>query len=306
MRFAISIPQFVGDGEFDPAALRRFLSRADELGYDSAWTQEQVLGSMPHLGAIELMTFAAACTERLRLGCAVFVTPLHIPVQLAKSLSSLDQLSQGRLEIGVGTGGQRRPFEAFGITGEGLVTRFTEGLRLMKALWTQETVDFDGRFWQLHGQSMEPKPVQKPHPPIWFGAAHPNAVRRAVRHGNGYFGAGSSTTAQFAKLVPTVREALDEAGRDPADFRIAKRVYVVVDDSAERARERVTEGLGRIYGGFGLSDLTPVAVYGPPADCVRGAREVIDAGAEMILFTPLVDPHEQMERLAADVIPQLV
>jgi probable F420-dependent oxidoreductase len=305
MRFAISIPQFVGDGEFDPAALRAFLSRADELGYDSAWTQEQVLGTMPHLGAVELMTFAAACTERLRLGCAVFVTPLHVPVQLAKSLSSLDQLSRGRLEIGVGTGGKYRPFEAFGITGEGLVTRFTEGLRLMKALWTQESVDFDGRFWQLHGQAMEPKPLQKPHPPIWFGAAHPNAVRRAVRHGNGFFGAGSSTTAQFAKLVPDVRTALDEAGRDPAEFRIAKRVYVVVDDSTERARERVSEALGRIYSGFGLPDLTPVAVYGPPADCVRGVREVIDAGAEMILFTPLVDQHEQMERLAADVIPQL-
>jgi|SRR5579875_3659870 len=305
MEFAISIPQFVGDGEFDPAALRHFLRRADELGYDSAWTQEQVLGSMPTLGALEVMTYAAACTERLRLGCAVFVTPLHIPVQLAKSLSSLDQLSRGRLEIGVGTGGQRRPFEAYGITGEGLVTRFTEGLRLMKALWTQDSVDFDGRFWQLHDQSMQPKPFQKPHPPIWFGAAHPNAVRRAVRHGNGYFGAGSSTTAQFANLVPVVREALDEAGRDPADFRIAKRVYVVVDDSAARARERVSTALGRIYGGFGLPDLTPVAVYGPPEDCIRGARAVIDAGAEMILFTPLADSQEQMERLAADVIPQL-
>src|SRR5215469_10553893 len=115
MRFAISIPQFTADGAFDPAALRAYLARAEALGFDSAWTQEQVLGTMPFLGPIETMTYAAACTERLRLGCAVLVTPLHNPVHLAKSLSTLDQLSGGRLEVGVGSGGKHRPFAAFGV-----------------------------------------------------------------------------------------------------------------------------------------------------------------------------------------------
>jgi alkanesulfonate monooxygenase SsuD/methylene tetrahydromethanopterin reductase-like flavin-dependent oxidoreductase (luciferase family) len=108
MRFAIPIPQFYPDGEFDPAAFRAYLSRAEGLGYHSAWTQEQVLGAGPQLAPAEAMAYAAACTERLRIGCAVFVSTLHSPVHLAKSLSSLDQLSRGRLDIGVGTGGQHR------------------------------------------------------------------------------------------------------------------------------------------------------------------------------------------------------
>ena len=113
MRFAISIPQFYPDGEFDPAAFGAYFTRAEELGFDSAWAQEQVLGSGPQLGPVETMTYAVACTRRLRLGCAVFVSTLHSPVHLAKSLSTLDQLSRGRIDIGVGTGGLGRPFAAF-------------------------------------------------------------------------------------------------------------------------------------------------------------------------------------------------
>src|SRR5579863_3199353 len=126
MRFAIAIPQFYADGEFEPEQFRAYLSRAEELNFDSAWTQEAVLGAGAQLAPIEAMTFAAACTSRLRLGCVVFVTPLHSPVHLAKSLSTLDQLSRGRLEIGVGIGG-RRMFSAFAVDPDRLVTRFVEG-----------------------------------------------------------------------------------------------------------------------------------------------------------------------------------
>ncbi|MHB8730606.1 MAG: LLM class flavin-dependent oxidoreductase [bacterium] len=305
MRLAISIPQFVGDGAFDPARFRAHVARAEALGFDSAWTQEQVLGSFPHLGPIETMTYAAACTERLRLGCAVFVLPLHGPVHLAKSLSTLDQLSRGRLEVGVGIGG-RRMFSAFAVDPDRLVTRFVEELQLMKALWTEPRVTFKGRFWQLDGAAMEPKPFQKPFPPIWFGAAHPNAVRRAVRHGDGFFGAGSQTTARFAEQVQVLREALAESGRPAAEFRIAKRVYIAVDDDAGRARHRGVAVLQDLYRHGAPRDLERVAVFGAPRACADGLREVADAGAEMILLTPLFDEAAQMERLAADVIPRML
>ncbi len=304
MRFAISIPQHVADGTFDPAGLRAYLTRAEALGFDSAWTQEQVLGSMPHLGPIETMTYAAACTERLRLGCAVFVTPLHSPVHLAKSLSTVDQISRGRLEVGIGLGG-RRMFSAFAVDPDKLVARFSEGLQLMKALWTQPRVTFEGRFWQLDGAAMEPKPFQKPCPPIWFGGSHPAAVRRAVRHGDGFFGAGSQTTAQFAVQVRILRDALAESGRPPAEFPIAKRVYLAVDDDAARARQRIGASLSQLYGSFRLKDIESVAVSGPPDACVAGLREVTQAGANLILLNPLFDDLEQMERLAAEVVPRL-
>jgi len=110
MRFAISIPHFFCDPEFDPAAFRAYFARAEELGFDSAWPQEQVLGRAPQLGPIETMTYAAARTQRLRLGCAVLVSSLHSsslhsPVHPAKSPSTLDQLSRGR---SIGSSAARR------------------------------------------------------------------------------------------------------------------------------------------------------------------------------------------------------
>src|SRR5256886_12106668 len=216
MRFAISIPQFVSDGEFDPVDFRAYMARAEALGFESAWTLEQPLGMMPFLSPLRSKSYAAACTERIRLGCVVFVTPLHSPVHLAKDLSSLDQLSRGRIEIGVGAGGRHRMFSAFQVDPTSLVARFNEGLRLMKALWTEPRVNFDGRFWQLKDAAMEPKPFQKPHPPIWFGASHPDALRRAVKYGNGFFGAGSSTTKRVARQGPIRRQGPAEAWRNAA------------------------------------------------------------------------------------------
>jgi probable F420-dependent oxidoreductase len=302
MRFAISIPQHVPDGTFDGARLRSYLARAEELGFDGAWAQEQVIGPLPQLNPGETLAYAAACTSRLRLGCAVFVTTLHSPLHLAKSVSTLDQLSRGRIEVGAGTGGRGRMFGAFGVDPDTMSARFTEGVRLMKACWTEPEITFSGRFWQVNGAAMEPKPFQKPHPPLWFGGRHPVALRRAVRHGDGFFGAGSVTTAAFASQVQVVREALADQGREPAGFRIAKRVYVAVDDDGARARERMAAALDGLYG---RADMSEVAVCGPPDDCLAGLREVAAAGAETILLNPLFDGAEQMERLAAEVVPHL-
>ena len=302
MHFAISIPQHVPDDTFDPAKLHDYLTRAESLGFHSAWTQEMVLGSAPTLAPLELMTFAAACTERLRLGCAVFVSSLHNPVHLAKSISTLDQLSRGRIEVGLATGGGGRMFSAFEVDPASLVARFTEGMQLMKTCWTEPRITFSGRFWQLDGASQEPKPFQKPYPPLWIGGRHPAAVRRALRYGNGFFGAGSSTTAQFAQQVHVLRAALAEAKQDPSTFQIAKRVYIAIDDNVTRAHERVDAALKQIYGSSGL---TAVAVYGPPSACITGLREVADAGAELIQLTLLFDDAEQMERLAAEVIGEV-
>jgi probable F420-dependent oxidoreductase len=303
VRFAISIPQQVGEEGFDAAAFRSHLARAEELGFHSAWTQEQVLGSARTLSPLETLTYAAACTKRIRLGCAVFVTPLHNPLHLAKAIASLDQLSGGRVEVGVASGGRGRPFAAFGIDADKPVARFNEGIELMKALWTERAITFDGLIWKLDGAAMEPKPVQKPHPPIWVGGNHPNGLRRAVRIGDGFIGAGSQTTAAFAEQVQIVRDELVSRDRDPSTFAIAKRVYIHVDDNQARARERIAAALAYQYGRDGLE---AVAVAGPPAACVASLREVADAGAELILLNPLVDDAKQIERFAAEVIPGLL
>lgn len=309
IRFGIALPQYFSDGAFDPGGLRRFLRRAEELGFHSAWTTEQTLGSMANVAPLELLAYAAACSERIGLGCAVFVSPEHSPVHLAKAIGSVDQLSRGRLEVGFGIGGRKPSLAAYGVDPQTLVGRFTEGIELMKALWTQDEVTFDGKFWQLDRARQEPKPFRKPHPPLWLGGSHPHALRRAAEYGDGFFGAGATTTAKFAEQVGLLRKILAENGR--GEFPIAKRVYVTVDDDAERAHRRIGAGLDHMYGSyappgtFARGSFATVGVSGTPADVIAGLREVAVAGAELILLHPLDELSEQTERLAAEVIPYL-
>jgi alkanesulfonate monooxygenase SsuD/methylene tetrahydromethanopterin reductase-like flavin-dependent oxidoreductase (luciferase family) len=310
VRFSISIPQLAGSTRlagFDAEGTRGFLQRAEELGFDGGWTLEQVIGEAALIAPMELLAYAAACTTRLRLGVAVLITSLHDPLQLAATVTAVDQLSHGRVDVGVAPGGGFRPFAAFGVEKATFVRSFTEGLELMKAAWSDDPrVTFHGRFRDVDDLPIQPKPVQRPHPPIWFGGNAPAALARAVRLGDAFLGAGSSTTESFAEAVRIVRRELAEQGRT-GRFSIGKRVYLMVDDNAARARERVLAGLHRIYGQMPGIDAVPVS--GTPDDIVRGVGEVIDAGAEMILLNPVgadvPEDLEQMERLAAEVIPRL-
>lgn len=307
MRLAIAIPQ-LDTGTFDTSGVKSYLARAEQLGFEAGWVMEQSIGPTPLIAPLEMLAYAAACTERLRLGVGVVVSSLHDPLQLAAAITAVDRLSHGRVELGISPGGGFRDFAAFGVDRETFVGRFIEGLQLMKAVWSDEPrVRFMGRFRQLQDVSIQPKPVQRPHPPIWFGANAPKALARAVRYGDGFLGAGSSTTAAFGEQVHIIRRELTEQGKDPAGFSIGKRVYLAVDDDAQRARTQVLDGLRRIYGRMpGIED---VPVFGTAEDVVRGLREVQNAGAEMIVLNPLgasVDEDRgQLERLAADVVSRL-
>jgi probable F420-dependent oxidoreductase len=307
VRFSIASPQLDSD-TFDAPGLRSYLARAEELGFEGGWVLEQTVGQAPLLAPLELLAYCAACTERLRLGVAVLVTSLHDPLQLASAATAVDRISHGRLDIGVGTGGGFRSFAAFGVEKATYISYFIEGLELMKAAWSDEPrVTFHGRFRDVDDLPIQPKPVQRPHPPIWFGGSAPKALARAVRHGDSYLGAGSSTTEAFAGAVTVVRRELGEQQKDPTHFTIGKRVYLMIDDDTARARERALAGLRCIYGEMPGIDAVPVS--GTADDVARGLREVIDAGADMLLLNPVgadvAENREQMERLAAEVIPQL-
>jgi probable F420-dependent oxidoreductase len=296
---AVSLPQTFPQGAIDPTVIKSFAQRAEALGFDSLWVQESIIGRQRQLDSIELLTFAAACTSRVRLGAAVLLLPLRLPVPLAKTLVTLDQLSSGRLTIAVGLGRASESDTAFGIQPGERLSRFNEALHILKALWTEDSVSFDGRYWQLKNVAMEPKPVQQPHPPVWFGVHHPNALKRTVRYGDGFIGAGGTSTAQFAGEVVELRRLLEQAGRDPATFPMAKRVYIAVDNDRERAGRRLGERLGG-YGGH-----EQIAVWGSVDECVERLGEVVRAGAELVLLTPLFDEAEHLEVFASEIRPKL-
>lgn len=303
VEFGIAIPQTFADGPVRMDLIRDAIVRAEALGFASLWVQEEILGTPPTLEPVELLSYAAAVTRRARLGTAVLVSPLRSPVHLAKSLATLDQLSHGRLIVGVGLGGSTGAYPAFGVPADGRVARFREGIELMRRLWTEPTVTHHGPFWTLDGAALEPKPVQRPHPPIWIGARHPAALRRAVALGDGFIGAGASSLAEFAEAVGIVREALTESGRDPAAFPIAKRVYITVDDDGGRAGRRLEAWLSRFYGTPGLAE--KVAVCGPPRACAGALSAVAARGARLLILNPLFDEPGELERLAAEVLPHV-
>jgi probable F420-dependent oxidoreductase len=249
------------------------------------------------LEPMSMLSFACAHTSSIRLGVAVAVLPLHQPVRLARQAMTIDRLSGGRLTLGVGVGAPGLPSQAFGVSRTERASRFEEYLDVMRRLWTEPVVDFDGRFVQLSGARMEPKPIQRPLP-VWFGASSPPALKRAARLADGWIGAGSSPASAFPGHVAELRQYLEAEGRDPAAFPIAKRAYVAI----ERPADEVDAWFRAVYGPAITSE---VAIAGSPGQVVEGLRELRDAGAELILVAPVGDDRPQLELVVEHVLPVL-
>jgi probable F420-dependent oxidoreductase len=250
-----------------------------------------------------MLSYAAAVTKKPLLGMAVFLINLRNPIQLAKSLASLDQLSQGRLIAGVGLGAVTRLYQAYGLSAERRVARFIEALTLIQKLWTEENVDFEGKFWQLKKATLMPRPFQKPHPPIWFGGNAPAALKRAVKYGSGFIGAGSTSAADFKEQVKIVEQCLAETKKNSDEFTIAKRVYIAVDKDRDRAAKRLKEWFGLYYGAAEMAE--KVSVWGGAEECAVKLGEIAAAGARLLVLNPVFDMRDQMEALAGEVIPRV-
>ncbi len=311
IKFSMAVPQNFVDGKADMDLVRRSLEKGEELGYEGAWVQDQVTGEASLLESISLLCYSAALTTNMKLGVSVIVFPTRNAVQLAKSIGSLDHMSNGRVILGIGLGPPSQSstfYQSFGIEYGQRLRRFNEGLKVMKALWTEPAANFDGEFYTLQATAMEPKPIQKPHPPVWFGGQHPDALRRAVRHGDAYMSAGPTSTETFAKTAEQIRRILDEEGRDPATLPLSKRIYVAIDDKPERAKAGLDEFFAYRYPWQLKSRPKYVAetcVWGKPEQCIEGMNEAVAAGAEMILINPLWDYVEQMERFSEEVFPHV-
>jgi len=173
----------------------------------------------------------------------------------------------------------------------------------MKLLWTEPKASFQGSFWNFKDVSMEPKPIQKPHLPLWFGGHHENALRRAVKYGNGWMGAGSSSSSAFIRESAMIRQFLTEAKRDPSTFGIAKRIYLAVDDDKDRAERRLREWFGLRYKN---ADLGPrVCIWGSRDECIEKILQIVRAGAQHIVFNPMFDEMEHLEICAKELMPHL-
>ncbi|MEO5899596.1 MAG: LLM class flavin-dependent oxidoreductase, partial [Ilumatobacteraceae bacterium] len=242
-----------------------------------------------------VLTWAAALTTRIRLGVSVMVLPTYHPVHVAHVVATLDRLSGGRTTLGVGLG-RAEEYPLFQVPVARRVRRLTESVELIRSLWANDHVSYDGEIYDAQRANLGTRPVQQPGPPIWFGSFHPDALRRAARFGDGWMGAGGSGAASFAQAVPRLRAALHEAGRDPTAFPISKRVFISVHDRAETARAEITRWFAEAYGNPALADQG--GVFGTPDDVGEQLEALVAAGATHLLLNPVTRYDEQLEALA--------
>jgi probable F420-dependent oxidoreductase len=291
--FGMSLPHRSPD-RIGMDVVRIVATRAEALGFRDLWVTENTLDHVRSFDPVVVLTYAAAVTSRIGVGASVLVLPIHDPRMVAHQWATLDTVSNGRAIMGVGIG---RPFhfKEFQVSEEGRVARFREQIELIRALWSQETVTHHGRFYQVDGAKLGVQPVQQPLP-IWMGVGHPNAIRRAAAIADGWMGAGGSSTDDFRRAVPLLRESLEAAGRDPAGFPISKRIFIAVDEKPEIARTELARWYTEVYHNPGGTDSS--GIHGTPEQVRARLEEMVAMGANHLLLNPVSHHVEQLEALA--------
>ena len=292
--FGISLPHRSPDA-IDVAAVRHVAQRADALGFRDLWVTENTLDHVFCFDSMIALTYAAAVTTTIRLGVSVMVLPLHHPIHVAHQVATLDYLSNGRAILGAGLGRDHH-YQQFEVPRERRVRRFRESVELIKALWTESEVSYHGDIYQLEDGTMSPKPVQKPHPPIWFGGTHPDALRRAATMADGWMGSGGSSRAAFARSVSILKAELEKARRDPATFPISKRVFLSVHERPDVARAELHRWFSTVYNNPKGADAS--GIHGTPAELRARIEELVTTGANHLLLNPVCRYAEQLETLA--------
>ena len=292
--FGMSLPHRSPD-RIDMGTIKAVAQRAEALGYRDLWVTENTLDEVCSFDPISLLTYAASVTSTIRVGASVVVLAIHSPLMVAHQWATLDYVSGGRAILGVGLGRDHH-YRQFEVPEEGKVARFREEVALIKALWTQEKTTFHGRFYNLDNEMMQPKPVQKPHLPLWMGVGHPNAVRRTAELADGWMGSGGSTIKQFAESVPILKDALARRGRDPENFPISKRIFMAVDENPAVARRELNRWFTDVYHNPPGTDTS--GIHGTPEQVRERLEEVVAMGANHLMLNPVSNYTEQVEALA--------
>ncbi len=301
------------DGYWDVAGLAR---RAEELGFDRVTMGEHVMDGnppRPTLLNIPAMAAAAGATRTIRVMTGIVIAPLYHPVMLAKLAASLDLVSNGRLDFGIGISGQRDTqieFEALDIPVRTRGRRTDEIMQVLRRLWTEEHVSHQGRFFSFDDVTLLPQPVQKPHPPVWVAGRSEAAMRRAALLGEGWY-PYLFTVRRLKSSNEAVRNYAAEAGRDLEGFHWGVNQPTAISDDPQEALGLAVANVGQRY-------VTPersaddiaraLCITGTPQDCVKAIEERIDAGVRDFNFSFLAsDPDGlfgQMEMFAQRVMPQ--
>jgi probable F420-dependent oxidoreductase len=325
MRFGLRLPSFALGAE--PASLAdmgAYLRRAEDLGFESALLIDHLLVAGPAyrttwLEPVSLLSALAGVTRTIRLGTLVLVLPFRDPVAFAKEWATLDALSGGRSILGVGVGWHEGEFAALRIPFRERGRRMNEMLESITALWAGDDVTYEGQFYRFSNLTIEPKPVQSPHPPIWIGGGtQPSekiygqqvdtvrpVLRRIAKYAATWVPHSSATAEMVAGDWAVIREEMAGFGRNPDELTKVYSNFVYVlrpGESPDAAAARF-----RVFSGMDLDYWREFYLLGEAeavADRIRGKVEAL-GGVEHVILNPLDWDVGTLERLASDVLPRL-
>jgi alkanesulfonate monooxygenase len=307
--FGIAMRNFTKHPEIPSAqGLIDYGVRMEELGYESVWAWDHILlgvePSFPIHETLIILTAIAARTTRIKIGTGVLVLPVRNPVILAKELATIDHVSNGRLLLGTAVGWYKREFDSLGADFTQRGKLMEQGLEILKRLWTEDKVDGDFPPYNLRGAVLQPKPVQKPHPPILIGGYVDAVLKRVAAKGDGWL-TYYYTVDSFKKSWAKILAFAEEAGRNPAELSATNQLPICIGPRA-RIEAPMKHWLQTEWDYASWSESTmDSAIIGTPEECVEQLMPHVEAGIDRIIFVPFKYEKEQVEAIAQEIIPRL-
>ena len=286
----------------DPELLCNYAERAEAVGLDSIWLSDHIVGRNPSLDITCIFAMIAARTRRVKMGPSVLTLPARHPLHVAKSFATLDYISNGRMIMAVGSGGDPRDLAASGVPAAERGKRLDEGITILRRLWTESHVTHHGQFYHFDDVTIEPRP-RKGSLDIWIGGKSDAILKRVVRLGDGWFPALTSPE-EFRRDMDKLIEFGEQYGRpmNPREAGVLLLTYVTEDRNAAQ------EALARFFRGLPMpqEEVAARCVIGPPAQCVEKLRRFVDAGCVKFVLRPSCPPAEvmtQIELYGKEILP---
>lgn len=263
MKFGITVPNY---GKYaSKSEIVKIAQIAEELGFDSIWVSDHVIIPDAHKGFGNVfydpfiaLSYIAAKTRKIKLGTSVIVLPYRNPVVMAKMISTLDNLSDGRIILGVGSGWLKEEFEALGIAYEKRGELTDEMLKVLKILWTEDSPEFKGSYYNFSNIKFLPKPLQKPYPQVWVGGGTKKAIERAVEYGQGWQPVGLSPE-KLGEKMPYLKSLLQNHNTENFEVSLRRTIEITNKDLSQEeilrgSIEKIVRGI-REYKKIGVDHL---------------------------------------------------
>jgi probable F420-dependent oxidoreductase len=285
-----------GFQRFSLERLATYVQTAEKLGFKAVSTNDHIIYPRPWLDALTALTAVLTHTANMAVGTSVTLPIVRGPVQVAKALAAIDILSNGRLFVGLGPGSSPRDYEIVGIDYEERWKRLDEVIKFLRVLWSTDAGPFRGRFYSTEGINLEPKPLQKPGPPIWIGSWGSDAgLRRVARHGDGWLASAyNSTPDQFKVGLEKLRDNLEKLGRHPEGFPNALVTTFMYITEDQTKAERILFDIFSSMLKRPVEQLRERLLIGAPQSCAEKVAAYRAAGVQRLFVWPIADELEQL------------